>query len=66
MRLVSNLAPRRNPRVICTKRIPFLGPSGLPLASGARFDTSLIYYGPKVKKFDKLFRHVARWTTWGR
>jgi hypothetical protein len=58
--------PRRNPRVICTKRIKFLGPDGIPLESGARFDTSLIYYGSKPKKFDRLFAHVAMWTTWGR
>lgn len=58
--------PRRNPRVICTKRIKFLGPGGKPLKNGARFDTSLIYYGSKPGKFDKLFAHVAMWTTWGR
>lgn len=58
--------PRRNPRVIFTKRIKFLGPGGKPLANGARFDTSLIYYGSKTKRFDKLFSRVAMWTTWGR
>jgi hypothetical protein len=58
--------PRRNPRVICTKRLAFYGPNGKPLKSGARFDTSLIYYGSKPTKFDRLFAHVARWTTWGR
>lgn len=57
---------RRNPRVLCTKRIPFYGPNGKPLASGARFDTSLIYYGAKVKRFDKLFSPWAMWSTWGR
>lgn len=58
--------PRRNPRVICTKRIAFLGPGGIPLESGARFDTALIYYGKHHGKFDRLFAHVARWSTWGR
>jgi DNA N-6-adenine-methyltransferase (Dam) len=58
--------PRRNPRVICTRRIAFWGPNGKPLKHGARFDTSLIYYGKHVKKFDRLFKHVARWSTWGR
>lgn len=58
--------PRRNPRVICTKRIAFYGPNGRPLKNGARFDTSLIYYGPQWKKLDRLFSHVARWSTWGR
>ncbi len=60
------LRPRRNPRVICTKRIAFLGPNGKPLKSGARFDTSLIYYGKRQQKFDRLYAHLARWTTWGR
>jgi len=60
------LEPRRNPRVICTRRIKFLGPGGKPLGSGARFDTSLIYYGPKPARFDRYFRHVERWSTWGR
>lgn len=58
--------PRRNPRVMCTKRIKFLGPNGKPLPHGARFDTSLIYYGPNAMRFDKLFRRHAMWTTWGR
>jgi hypothetical protein len=58
--------PRRNPRVICTKRIKFLGPGGKPLPHGARFDTSLIYYGRHTAKFDRLFARVAMWTTWGR
>lgn len=58
--------PRRNPRVMCTKRIKFLGPNGKPLPHGARFDTSLIYYGPNVKKFDRLFSRHAMWSTWGR
>lgn len=58
--------PRRNPRVICTRRLAFLGPGGVKLESGARFDTALIYYGPRVDKFDRLFQHVTRWSTWGR
>lgn len=58
--------PRRNPRVMCTKRIKFLGPGGKPLPHGARFDTSLIYYGPNTKRFDRLFSRHAMWSTWGR
>jgi hypothetical protein len=58
--------PKRNPLVICTKRIKFLGPDGRPLENGARFDTSLIYYGAKPEKFAKTFAHVAMWTTKGR
>lgn len=62
---------RVNPRVICTKRLKFLGPDGVPLKSGARFDTSLIYYPSRrsrIAKFDRLFNvpSIARWTTWGR
>lgn len=60
------LVPKRNPRVICTRRIAFYGPNGKPLKSGARFDTSLIYYGAREKAFDKKFQHVARWSTRGR
>lgn len=60
------LKPRRNPRVIFTKRIAFLGPGGKKLKHGARFDTALIYYGTKARKFDRLFQHVERWSTWGR
>jgi len=60
------LDAKRNPRVICTSRIRFLGPSGKPLKFTARFDTSLIYYGPKVAKFERLYRDITRWTAWGR
>ena len=60
------VVPRRNPRVICTSRIAFLGPGGRRLKHGARFDTSLIYYGPHARRFDKLFAHVTQWSTWGR
>lgn len=59
------LQPRRNPRVICTKRIRFLGPDGKPVDS-SRFEPALIYYGPQPKKFDKYFHHLAKWSTWGR
>ena len=57
--------PKRNPRVICTKRLPFLGPTGKPEDS-SRFDPALIYYGQYAKKFDACFRSIARWSTWGR
>ena len=58
-----------NPRVIFTKRLNFLGPDGKPLKDSARFDTALIYYGRRRaqhRRFDALYRHVARWSTWGR
>lgn len=57
--------PKRNPRVICTKRLPFLGPKGEPVDS-SRFEPALIYYGPNAKRFDACFRSIARWSTWGR
>lgn len=59
------MQPRRNPRVICTKRLGFLGPDGKPVDS-SRFEPALIYYGARWKAFDKHFGHVARWSTWGR
>lgn len=59
------LKPRRNPRVICTKRLGFLGADGKPVDS-SRFEPALIYYGARAKAFDKHFGHVARWSTWGR
>lgn len=60
------LKPRRNPRVICTSRLAFLGPDGVEMEHGARFDTALIYYGPRARLFDRTFQHVTRWATWGR
>ncbi len=57
--------PRRNPRVIATKRIKFLGPDGTQEDS-SRFDPALIYVGKHVAKFDRHFRHLAMWSTWGR
>lgn len=57
--------PRRNPRVICTKRLFFLGPDGKPVDS-SRFEPALIYYGKHTSKFDRHFKHIARWSAWGR
>lgn len=57
--------PKRNPRVICTKRLHFLGPDGKPIDS-SRFEPALIYYGTRHKAFDKEFGHIAMWSTWGR
>jgi hypothetical protein len=56
---------KKNPRVLLTKRIPFLGPGGLPVDS-SRFEPALIYYGSRSSAFDKHFRHLTRWSTWGR
>jgi hypothetical protein len=57
--------PRRNPRVICTKRIKFIGPDRVQMDS-SRFEPVLIYYGKHVAKFDREFKGVAMWSTWGR
>ncbi len=57
--------PKRNPRVICTKRLKFLGPTGKPMDS-SRFEPALIYYGKRAARFDRHFKHVAMWSTWGR
>jgi hypothetical protein len=59
------IEPKRNPRVITTKRLKFIGPSGKPMDS-SRFEPALIYYGKRTKQFDREFRHVAMWSTWGR
>lgn len=59
------LKPRRNPRVIMTKRLKFIGPDGKAVDS-SRFEPALIYYGPRARRFDKHFAHIAMWSTWGR
>ena len=58
--------PAKNPRVLVTKRLKFLGPGGKPMKHTARFETALIYYGRRERVFDKLFRHVENWSTRGR
>ena len=59
------IEPKRNPRVITTKRLKFIGPSGKPMDS-SRFEPALIYYGKRSAAFDREFKHVAMWSTWGR
>lgn len=59
------VSPRINPRVIFTKRIPFLGPDGVKLSSSP-FDPALIYYGRRHAAFDREFSTIAMWPTWGR
>jgi hypothetical protein len=51
-----------NPRILFTGRLKFMGDVDL----GARFDTALVYYGPRTKAFDKAFKHLTKWATWGR
>lgn len=59
----------RNPRVIFTCRLSFLGPivRGKHIVmSTCRFEPALIYYGPRVAQFERAFKHISRWTRWGR
>lgn len=59
------LKPRRNPRVIATKRLKFIGPDGKAVDS-SRFEPALIYYGKRSAAFDREFKSIAMWSTWGR
>lgn len=59
------LKPRRNPRVLATKRLKFLGPDSKPVDS-SRFEPALIYYGKRVAAFDREFKSITMWSTWGR
>lgn len=52
----------RNPRLLFTGRLKFLGDAD----NGARFDTVLTYYGPRAERFDRVFKHLTKWSTWGR
>lgn len=52
----------RNPRLLFTGRLKFIGDTD----QGARFDTVLTYYGPRVTLFDRTFKHLTKWSTWGR
>jgi hypothetical protein len=63
------LEPKRRPRVLGLRRISFLDP--FAEAAGkrrevCRFEPALTYIGPRVKRFDKVFAHLTRWSTWGR
>lgn len=57
--------PRRNPLVLCTKRLLFLGPDGKSVDS-SRFEPALIYYGTRHRAFNKAFAAITRWSSWGR
>lgn len=61
--------PRRNPRILALKRIAFIDPfardSGMR-RQGCRFEPALTYFGPRHARFERAFRHLTRWTTWGR
>ena len=61
--------PKRNPRIMFTKRISFLDPFNPDPAKrrqGCRHEPALVYYGPNWKRFDRAFKHLNRWSTWGR
>lgn len=63
------LDSKRNPRVMFTKRISFLdpfNPDPNKRRQTCRHEPALVYYGSKPALFDKAFKHLNRWSTWGR
>lgn len=61
--------PRRNPRILALKRIAFLDPYASEAGQkrmSCRFEPALIYFGPRWRRFDKVFAALTRWSTWGR
>lgn len=66
------LKPKRNPRILFTKRLAFITPfqNGKTekgeKTSSARFEPALIYYGPRAKRFERVFAGITSWTSWGR
>jgi len=55
----------RNPRIIFTRRLSFIGPHGKKMST-CRFEPALLYYGPRVAEFERAFKSIQRWTRWGR
>lgn len=63
------LMPARRPRILGLRRIAFLDPFAETAGQKrqvCRFEPALTYIGPRVKRFDKVFAHLTRWSTWGR
>lgn len=61
--------PSRNPRILGLKRLAFLDPFAADAGKkrmGCRFEPALIYFGSRVARFDREFRSITRWSTWGR
>lgn len=59
--------PARNPRILALKKIAFLVPGVGTLGKNTcRFEPALMYFGPQPDRFTTAFRHLTRWTTWGR
>jgi hypothetical protein len=63
------LVPRRNPRLLFTKRLKFIDPFAADdgeIRAGSRFEPVLTYFGPRAARFDRCFRGITMWSTWGR
>ncbi len=63
------LVPRRNPRLIFTKRLQFIDPFAEgdgEVRAGSRFEPVLSYFGPRVRQFERCFRAITMWVSWGR
>ena len=63
------LVPRRNPRLIFTKRLKFIDPFAEDAGEtrqGSRFEPVLTYFGPRVTEFEREFKSIAMWMGWGR
>lgn len=63
------LKPRRNPRILGLTRLKFLDPrQSDPMKDRqvCRFEPALTYFGPRQKRFDRVFAHLTMWSTWGR
>lgn len=50
--------------VAFTRRLNFLG--GQEGQSNARFHSALVYYGPRVRRFEKIFRPITTYFSEGR
>jgi len=37
-----------------------------PDVQTCRFEPALMYFGPRVRQFDRAFSHLTNWSTWGR
>lgn len=55
------IRPPRAIRLLFTGRLKFIG----DVDSGARFDTVIGYWGPRVKAFEREFRSLTKWSAWG-
>jgi len=61
--------PERNPRILALRRLAFLDPFAEKRGQKrmtCRFEPALTYIGPRPERFDRIFAHLTRWSTWGR